>query len=132
MGESNFTMKVGDDGIARYVTKDSGARAEYASGMVRDTQEGKARFALLFPKGVPYRAQFLTRVAELLARGAEKYDARNWELAAGAEELDRFEESALRHFIQWLTGETDEDHAAAVVFNLMAAETVKAKMASRL
>jgi len=112
----------------RYVTKDSGARAKFDSGMVRDTNDGKARFDLLFPLDVPYDAQFLTRVAELLARGAVKYDARNWEQATGGAELARFKESALRHMVQWASGDTEEDHAAAVVFNLMGHETLKWKM----
>jgi len=111
-----------------FETKDSGERAQYESGMVRDTEKGKARFDLLFPLGVPYAAQMLTRFAELMARGAEKYDARNWEKAKGAEELARYRSSALRHLVQWLAGETDEDHAAAVMFNLLAGETVKYKM----
>jgi hypothetical protein len=115
---------------AVYLTKDSGKREEYASGMVRDTQEGKARFDLLLPLGVPYEGQFFTRVAALLARGAEKYSDRNWENAAGAAELARFKASAQRHLMQWLTDETDEDHAAAVVFNLLAYETTKWKLAN--
>jgi hypothetical protein len=111
-----------------YVTKDSGKREEYDSGMVRDTQEGKPRYDLLLPRGIPYRAQFLTRVAELLGRGAEKYSDRNWERASGPEELDRFKSSAQRHLMQWLTDESDEDHAAAVCFNLLAYESIKWKM----
>jgi len=111
-----------------YVTKDSGEREEYTTGMVRDTQAGKARFSLLVPKGVPYEAQFLTRVAELMTRGIEKYGNRNWEKAHTQEELDRFEDSADRHLKQWQCRNVDEDHAAAVVFNLLAAETVRWKM----
>lgn len=111
-----------------FVTKDSGERAEFSSGMVRDTEKGKPRFSLLIPKGVPYEAQFLTRFAALMARGAEKYDARNWEKAEGEAELERYHSSAFRHLIQWIAGETDEDHAAAVAFNLLAAETVKTKL----
>jgi hypothetical protein len=111
----------------RYVTKDSGARAEFDSGMVRDTDDGKARFELLLPLGVPYDQQFLVRVAELLARGAQKYDDRNWEKAQGEAEMERFKSSALRHLMQWAAGETDEDHAAAVVFNLLGYETTKYK-----
>lgn len=107
-----------------WTTKDSGVREEFESGMQRDTQQGKARFDLLFPLDVPYENQFMTRVAELLARGAEKYDERNWEKAEGAAEYSRFRASAARHMAQWLAGETDEDHAAAVVFNLLGAETV--------
>jgi len=111
-----------------FYTKDSGDRVEYDSGMQRDTEAGKPRFSLMLPKGVPYEEQFLTRFAALLARGAEKYDARNWEKAEGELELERYHSSAFRHLIQWIAGETDEDHAAAVAFNLMAAETVKYKM----
>lgn len=110
-----------------FETKDSGVRAEYDSGMVRDTDSGKGRFELLLPLGVPYEAQFLTRVAQLMARGAEKYDTRNWEKAAGDEELERFKSSAIRHLMQWAAGETDEDHAAAVVFNLLGYETTRWK-----
>lgn len=114
--------------IGKFETKDSGARAAYDSGMVRDTEEGKARFDLLVPLGVPYQEQILTRFADLLARGAEKYSARNWEKANSQAELDRYKSSAFRHFMQWITGETDEDHAAAVMFNLMCYETVKGRV----
>ncbi len=112
-----------------FETKDSGKRVEFESGMVRDTEEGKARFDLLFPLGVPYEAQMLTRFAELMSRGAEKYNARNWEKARGEAELSRYRSSALRHLVQWANGKDDEDHAAAVMFNVMAGETVKYKMA---
>ncbi|MFW6246645.1 MAG: HNH endonuclease [bacterium] len=55
-------------------------------------------------------------------------NARNWELANSKEELDRFKGSAFRHFIQWFQDEEDEDHAAAVLFNINAAEMVKTKL----
>lgn len=117
-----------DGSKSSYTTKDSGVRAEFASGMVRDTEAGKARFDLLFPLGIPYGQQILTRFAELMERGAVKYEERNWEKADGQVEYDRMKRSALRHMIQWFVGETDEDHAAAVMFNIMAAETTKVKM----
>ena len=110
-----------------YQTKDSGKRSEYKSGMVRDTNDNKARFDLLLPKDVPYNEQLLTRFAMLMQRGAEKYNSRNWELASGDEELERFKESAFRHLVQWLCDEQDEDHAVAVLFNIMAYETTKTK-----
>ena len=50
---------------------------------------------------------------------------RNWMKAREQEELDRFKESALRHFLQWYDGDTDEDHAAATIFNMNGAEYVK-------
>lgn len=111
-----------------YTTKDSGARVEFASGMVRDTDDGKARFDLLVPLDVPYAEQLLTRCAELMARGAVKYGERNFEQASTLEEWRRARSSALRHLMQWMCGEDDEDHAAATVFNLLAAETIAWKL----
>ena len=111
----------------KYETKDSGARQEYESGMHRDLEDGKPRFDLLIPEGVPYADQMLTRFAALMERGAVKYTARNWELASGPDEMARFRSSALRHMMQWIMGEQDEDHAAAVFFNVTAAETLAHK-----
>lgn len=102
----------------KFETKDSGKREEYASGMRRDTQEGKPDFYLLLTPEIPYEEQFLTRWAALMTRGAEKYGRRNWQLANSEEELERFKSSAFRHFIQAMSGNTDEDHWAAVAFNI--------------
>ena len=112
-----------------YVTKDSGQRAKFESGMVRDTTEGKT----LWHKVAD--GPLLQRWAELLTRGAEKYPDEeagkpNWMLAEGQVELQRFRQSAFRHFMQWFNGDTDEDHAAAVFFNLNGAEFVKGKLDS--
>lgn len=95
----------------KYRTKDSGARQEFSTGMVRDTSKGKPRFDLIYKP-------LLWRWAELMSRGAEKYGPRNWEKAATQEELDRAMESAERHLQQGLRGDIDEDHFAAVCFNL--------------
>lgn len=104
-----------------YTTKDSGERQSFDSGMVRDTQNGKARFDLVdWP--------MIKRWAELMERGAKKYGEHNWKKAAGESELERFKASALRHCIQWYLGETDEDHGAATFFNISGAEMVKAKL----
>ena len=113
----------------KYTTKDSGKRQGYDSGMVRDTQEGKPRFEFLLTDQ-PYKEQLITRWAELMGRGADKYGARNWQLANSEEELERFKGSAMRHFMQWMCGEDDEDHATAVLFNINAAEYVKWKLAN--
>ena len=92
-----------------YVTKDSGAREDFDSGARRDTQTGKPRYDLI-PPGP------LKRIAELYARGAEKYDANNWTKGIP---VSRFQASMMRHLEQYRNGETDEDHLAAVVFNAM-------------
>lgn len=111
--------------LSKFITKDSGKRQEYSTGMKRDLQENKPRFDLIMPLAVPYNEQLLTRWALLMDRGASKYDARNWEKAKTTEELDRFKASAIRHFIQWMNNEEDEDHAVAVLFNIQGAEYVK-------
>lgn len=111
--------------MSNFETKDSGARAEFSNGGVRDTEEGKPRFDLLLPLNVPYLDQVLTRWALLMARGAEKYSDRNWEQFSDEEALRRAYSSAIRHMIQWMNGETDEDHAVAVFFNIMVAEYIK-------
>jgi hypothetical protein len=66
----------------------------------------------------------LERYAIHLTNGAKKYDARNWMLAKGEAEADRFAESAYRHFMQWYHGDTDEDHASATWFNINGFEYV--------
>lgn len=108
-------------GTSYFVTKDSGVREEYDSGMVRDTQKGKPDYTLI-------DRPFLARWAALMTRGAEKYGRNNWRKANSEEELQRFKASALRHMYQWLDGDTEEDHAAAVCFNLAAAEYVWDKL----
>lgn len=104
-----------------FEVKDSGYRQEYNSGMRRDTQDGKPDYTLL-PEPM------LTRWADHMTKGAVKYGRHNWQLADSEEELERFKSSAMRHMIQWLRGDRDEDHAAAVMFNLSAAEHVKNKL----
>jgi len=58
-----------------------------------------------------------------------KPGVRNWMKASGEAELERFKQSAFRHFIQWMRGDTDEDHGAAVMFNINGAEYVKQALA---
>ncbi len=111
-----------------FTVKDSGKREEFASGMVRDTTEGKVDYTRVLA------GPMFDRWAEHLDKGAVKYpDVRpgvaNWTLAEGEAEYQRFRKSALRHLLQWMRGDVDEDHAAAVFFNVNGAEYVKAKMA---
>lgn len=107
--------------MKKFITKDSGKRVDFKSGMRRDIADGKPRFDLIWQPG-------LLRLAELYARGAKKYGPRNWQLANSPEELERFKSSAYRHFFQWFNEQDDEDHMAAVCFNLFAAEYVKDKL----
>lgn len=104
-----------------FETKDSGERQVFETGMTRDIQTDKPRYDLVdWP--------MIKRWAELMQRGALKYGEHNWKKAETREELDRFRASALRHCIQWFNGDNDEDHSAAVMFNLSGAEMVRAKL----
>jgi hypothetical protein len=108
--------------IKEFITKDRGERIEYKSGMRRDTLKGKPDYTLCY-------LPMLKRWAALMTRGADKYGRRNWELANSPEEMERFKASAFRHMMQWITGEDpEEDHAAAVFFNISAAEMIKNKL----
>jgi hypothetical protein len=95
-----------------FIVKDSGERHSFGSGMVRDTAEDKIDYSLAFD-GPLFR-----RWAIQMTSGAKKYNKRNWMQANGQEELERFRESAIRHFCMWVLGYTDEDHIAATLFNL--------------
>ena len=101
-----------------FVVKDSGTREVFESGMQRDVTEGKTDYSLVLD------GPMFDRWATHLTKGAKKYEKRNWMKADGAGEYERFRESALRHFLQWFKGESDEDHASAVFFNINGAEYV--------
>lgn len=88
---------------------DSGERSEFATGAVRDKQDGKGRFDLL-------PAHAMHRLARHFENGARKYDARNWENGIP---LSRYLDSALRHIFTWMDGNRDEDHLIAAVWNLL-------------
>lgn len=83
---------------------------EFSTGAVRDKQDvSKGRYDLISPL-------FLRRLAVVLAKGAEKYGERNWE--AGIP-MARSMDSLLRHSLQALEGQKDEDHLGHAACNLM-------------
>ena len=107
--------------MSNFVTKDSRKRMKFKNGFVRDTQDDKPRYDLIY---IP----LLKRWAELMARGCKKYGERNWEKAEGEEALNRFKASAWRHFIQYMSEIDDgEDHCSAIMFNLGGIELLKEK-----
>lgn len=105
----------------KFETKDSGKRVKYKSGMNRDIADNKTDYILCY-------MPMFKRWAELMTRGAVKYGKNNWKKANSEEELERFYSSAFRHFIQWISGEDDEDHAAATYFNIACVEYLKEKL----
>lgn len=90
--------------------KDSGKGPRvFESGARRDNADNKPRFDLL-----PVTA--LERVAKHYAAGAKKYGENNWRKGIPRSE---FLASGLRHLLYLIRGDDDEDHAAAVVWNLL-------------
>ena len=88
--------------------KDSGQRSEYPTGAVRDNAEGKGRYDL-----IPF--QGLARLARHYEAGAKKYSDRNWEKGM---DISRYTDAAMRHLIKYIAGWNDEDHLAAVAWNV--------------
>ena len=90
--------------------KDSGSRQEFNTGSVRDTNKGKPRYDLITPIA-------LYRLAIHYANGSVKYGDRNWEKG---QPLSRYIESTERHLQKMKIGLQDEDHEAAIIWNIMA------------
>jgi len=92
-----------------FQVKDSGQREAFETGALRDTQDDKPRYDL-----IPIIA--LKRIANLYAKGAKKYGERNFEKGIPS---SRYIASLMRHLFQYLEGDKEEDHAAAVCFNIL-------------
>lgn len=90
---------------------DNGERISYGDGMaMREPSVGKGRYDLISP--------FATRrLAKWMELGAEKYSSRNWEKGMP---YSRYVDSAKRHLDKFVMGMEDEDHLAAVAFNIFA------------
>ena len=90
--------------------KDSGERSTYKSGAQRDNHSGKGRFDLMSGQG-------LLRLARWYELGANKYTPRNWEKGM---DISRYLDAAFRHLVKYMMGCDDEDHLAAVAWNVFA------------
>ncbi|MCL2349445.1 MAG: DUF5664 domain-containing protein [Planctomycetaceae bacterium] len=89
--------------------KDSGKRQTFETGAVCDSDEGKSRPDLV-------SAFAMERLGHWLAAGKKKYGERNYE--AGIPISRRFA-SLYRHLLQYQMGDHSEDHAAALMCNIM-------------
>ncbi len=110
-------LKNPDTQSGAFTIHDSGTRHVYEGGMQRDITEDKVDY-LLVRDGPMYE-----RWAEHMRKGALKYGKRNWMRAISAEEKLHALESANRHLEKWMAAvkanaPMDEDHAAAVFFNI--------------
>lgn len=101
---------VEQENAREYVTLDGGEKQVFNSGAQRDEQTGKPRYDLIPP--LPLR-----RLAELYARGAEKYDDHNW---AKGMPTSRILASLLRHVEAYRAGDRTEDHLSGVAWNAFA------------
>lgn len=97
-----------DSGIKDSGIKSSGDMTVFASGAVRDKKTGKGRCDLL-------PACVLLRLAKLYERGAGKFGSYNWQKGIPCHS---FADSALRHMLKYMDGQTDEDHLIAAIWNL--------------
>lgn len=94
----------------KYITEDSGERRSFKTGAVRDTDVNKPRYDLIPPHA-------LWRVAMLYTRGAAKYGENNWQKGIPSQQMLA---SAMRHMEAYRRGDEEEDHLAAVVWNVLA------------
>jgi len=106
----------------QFETKDSGKRQVFETGMQRDSGEKPLYTEVYYP--------LVKRHAELMMRGAVKYNRGNWKKACTEEELQRFKDSLLRHTYQYLMRDPNdtEDHLAAILFNCYGAAMVEDKL----
>ncbi len=87
---------------------DSGERLQFPSGSLREVQLNKGRYDLL-----PMEA--LRRLAVHFEKGALKYADENWRKG---QPTRQFASSAMRHLCKFMQGYRDEDHLAAVLWNV--------------
>ena len=88
--------------------KTSGEKQEFSTGAHRDTQDGKGK-----PSLIPAIA--LRRLAVHYEEGAKLHGENNWKKGMP---LARFLDSAFRHILDCIEGKEDEDHVAAVLWNM--------------
>ena len=102
-------MKEGLMGVESKPLSNQAEKKTYDTGAKKDVNANRGRYDLI-------SSIFLERLAIHLEKGAKKYEARNWEKGIP---LKRLFVSTIRHAYQWISGQTDEDHLAAVACNLM-------------
>lgn len=90
--------------------EDNGSRVQAPTGALREDQSLKGEWSFM-----PYDS--LQRVAVWYELGAKKYAPRNWEKGLSVRECAN---AAARHLFKFMWGWKDEDHLAAVVWNVFA------------
>ncbi len=98
------------------------AQRQFQTGSVRDSRAGKGRYDLLPPRAI-------LEVAQRFEMGADSYGDRNWEKG---QPLSAYLDSGIRHAFNVLEGKTDENHAAAAAWNMLAFLETRARIAAGL
>lgn len=88
---------------------DSGERTVFETGAVRDMHEGKGRMDLL-----PLSA--VIELSKHCEEGAKKYGEHNVDKGIPQHSLC---DSAMRHLVKYMRGDSDENHLRAACWNLM-------------
>lgn len=81
------------------------------SGVNRSDPAGKPDYTLI-------DLALLERWARHMTAHVESKGRDNWRNASTPEDELRARQSAWRHFLAWDRGDTDEDHGAALLFNI--------------
>lgn len=87
----------------------------HSGGFKREDKSDRIDFTLI-------PTQELTRLALHYTKGAKVHGRDNWKKS---QNLITFKQSAYRHFIAWQNGDTDEDHASALIWNVFSYEHLK-------
>lgn len=93
--------------------------AAFEGGGVRSSDEGKPKFEYLLAPDMPYNEQVIARIANRMEAGAKYYGENNYGLMNTEDALKRAKSSLLRHTMQFINGESDEDHLAAIGCNIL-------------
>lgn len=74
------------------------------------------RYCLIEKSHSQWNAHMILEVSKHFEEGAKKYGERNWEKGIP---VNRYIDSAVRHYLKWLRGDTDEPHDRAFVWNIL-------------
>lgn len=106
--------------VARVLEPRTGDYILRAIGKFLETQETKCLYAAISNFcNAAYEGNLETLILELAKHfedGAEKYGENNWQKGIPAK---CYMDSALRHYLKWHKGDTDEPHDRAFVWNLV-------------
>lgn len=87
---------------------DTGHRADFGTGAMRERAPGKGRYDLIPPEA-------LIALAKVFEEGARKYSDRNWERGIP---IATCIDSGMRHLVKLMDGDDSEDHAALCMSNM--------------